>query len=150
MMELVVGEFANGYGYLRPNPVSIRPECFRLRFGIARCMQKLQKMKILGVFRQGIMIPDTIRPREYSTGGDTDGGIHGSDDDPNVLNANRNDDGQWLNTNWDKPDNKWNDNGAFAFLVPQPSSFLLSLLGGVLLCKLSTPTPEHPADLIDL
>jgi hypothetical protein len=95
-------------------------------------MQKLQKMKILGVFHQGIMIPDTIQPRECSTGGDMDGGIHVSDGDPNVLNANRNDDGRWLNTNWDKPDNKWNDNGAFAFLVPQLSSFLLSLLGGVL------------------
>lgn len=51
-------------------------------------------------------------------GGGTDGASHVSDGDPNVLNANRGDDSQWLNTNWDKPDNQWNDNGAFAFTVP--------------------------------
>ncbi len=47
-----------------------------------------------------------------------DGIPHISDGDPNVLNANRNDEGRWLNANWDKPDNQWNDNGALAFLVP--------------------------------
>ncbi len=51
-------------------------------------------------------------------GGSMDGIPHISDGDPNVLNANRNDEGRWLNANWDKPDNQWNDNGALAFLVP--------------------------------
>ena len=36
-------------------------------------MQKLQKMKILGIECQGIMMPNTIQPREYSTGGGADG-----------------------------------------------------------------------------
>jgi len=35
---------------------------------------------------------------------------------PDVLDANRND-GQWVNTYWDNPDNRWNDNGAFVFPV---------------------------------
>lgn len=35
-----------------------------------------------------------------------DGTTHASDGDPNVLNANRNDDGRRLNANWDKPDSK--------------------------------------------
>jgi len=43
--------------------------------------------------------------------------ITGSDGNPNVLNANRNDDGQLVGANWDKPDNQWNDNGAFVFPV---------------------------------
>lgn len=46
-----------------------------------------------------------------------DGTPHASDGDPNVLNANRNDDGRRLNANWDKPGNQWNDNGLFAFPV---------------------------------
>ena len=33
-----------------------------------------------------------------------DGDSHISDGNPNVLNANRNDDGQWVNTYWDNPD----------------------------------------------
>jgi hypothetical protein len=46
-----------------------------------------------------------------------------SDGDPNVLYSNRNDDGQWLNANYENPDNKWNDNGGFAFEAPQLSHF---------------------------
>ena len=49
-----------------------------------------------------------------------DGASHISDGDPNVLNANRNDDGRWVNANIDRPDSHWNDNGAFAFVVPPP------------------------------
>ena len=79
-----------------------------------------------------LKIPNTIQLREYSMGGGLDGKIHISDGNPNVLSSNRNDDGQWLNAYWDNPDNKWNDGGAFAFVVPQLSSFLLSLPRGVL------------------
>jgi hypothetical protein len=50
-----------------------------------------------------------------------DGGIedfpHISDGNPNVLNANRDDKGRWLNANWDNPDDYWDDRGASAFLV---------------------------------
>ena len=43
--------------------------------------------------------------------------ITDSDGNPNVLNANRNDDGRLVNANWDKPGNQWNDDGAFVFPV---------------------------------
>jgi hypothetical protein len=46
------------------------------------------------------------------------------DGDPNLLNANRNDDGRWLNTTYDRPDNKWNHDSGFAFVVSKLSSFL--------------------------
>ncbi len=62
-------------------------------------------------------MPNSIQPREYSIGSGIDGHAHNSDGNPNVLNSNRNDDGRWLNANWDKPGNQWNDNGAFAFPV---------------------------------
>jgi len=71
-------------------------------------------------------MPNTIQPQEYSRGGEMDETFYISDGDPNVLNTNRNDDGRWLNTNWDHPDNQWNDNGAFAFLVPE--TLFISLL----------------------
>lgn len=76
-------------------------------------------MKILGARCWSIAIPNSIQPGEYSMGGGTEGASYISDGNPNVLNSNRNDDGQWLNANWDHPDNQWNDNGAFAFLVPE-------------------------------
>ena len=59
-----------------------------------------------------------MQPGEYSTGSGLGGASHNSDGDPNVLYANRNDDGRWVNANWDNPGNQWNTNGAFAFLVP--------------------------------
>jgi hypothetical protein len=53
-----------------------------------------------------------------------EGTSHNSDGDPNLLGVNRNDDGSWLNANWDKPDNRWDANDGFAFALPQLSSFL--------------------------
>ena len=44
--------------------------------------------------------------------------IRDSDGDPNVLHAHRIDDGPWLRAPWDHPDYRWDDYGAFAFLVP--------------------------------
>ena len=52
--------------------------------------------------------------------------ITDSDGNPNVLYANRDDDGQWVNANWDKPSNQWNDNGAFMF--PVSATLLISSL----------------------
>ena len=40
------------------------------------------------------------------------------DGDPSALNANRYDDGLWLDAFWVHPDHRWYDVGAFAFLVP--------------------------------
>ena len=45
-----------------------------------------------------------------------------SDGDPNLLGANRNDDGRWLNAYYDNPDNRWSRGDGFAFAVSQVSS----------------------------
>ena len=58
---------------------------------------------------------------EYSKSGVIGGILHNSDGDPKLLSANRNDDGSWLNTNYDNPDNKWNRSDGFAFVVSQVS-----------------------------
>lgn len=71
-----------------------------------------------------------------------------SDGNPNVLSANRNDDGRWLNANYDRPDDNWNDNGGFAFVFSQLSSFLSRLCGRVLFCELPVPAAEHFACFI--
>lgn len=65
---MVVGAYAGDYGFPLPNPVSIRPEYPRLRFRIARCMQTLQKMKILGVECYGIMMSKTAEPPQTIPG----------------------------------------------------------------------------------
>jgi hypothetical protein len=38
-----------------------------------------------------------------------------SDGNPNLLNANANDEDPWLNTNYDHPDNQWNAKNGFVF-----------------------------------
>jgi len=48
--------------------------------------------------------------------------IKDSDGDPNLLNANRNGDGRWLNAYYDRPGNRWNRESGFAFAVSQLSS----------------------------
>ena len=94
-------------------------------------------MKILGIKRQGIVMPNTIQPREYSKGGGSDGISHNSDGDPKLLGTNRNDDGHWLNAYYDKPDNRWNRENGFAFVVSQISSFLPHyFVGGVLFSEI--------------
>ena len=90
-------------------------------------------------------MPDSIQSGEYSMGSGIDGASYNSDGDPNVLNANRNDDGQWLNANWDHPDNQWNDNGAFAFLVPATHSHFSPRFGGV---EFFTSCPFHPPSIL--
>lgn len=77
-------------------------------------------------------MPDSIQPREYSGGGGTDDISRNSDGDPNLLGANRNGDGRWLNANFDDPGNRWNCGDGFAFAVSQLSSFLTRFCGRVL------------------
>lgn len=45
--------------------------------------------------------------------------IKDSDGDPLLLNANRNDDGRWLNADDDNPDIQWLRGDGFAFVVSQ-------------------------------
>ena len=65
-----------------------------------------------------------------------------SDSDPNLLGANRNDDGRWLNAYYDRPDNGWNHDDGFAFAVSQLTSFLSRFRGRVLFYKLTAPVPK--------
>lgn len=88
-------------------------------------------------------MPDQIQLQEYSRGGDVDDISCNSDGNPNLLNANRNDDGRWLNANWNDPDDRWNRDNGFAFVVSQISLFLSQFRGRVLFCKLPVPTAEH-------
>ena len=60
-------------------------------------------------------------------GGGTDGISYNADGNPNVLGLNRNDDGRNVDANWDNPANQWNDDGAFAFLVPATNPISLPL-----------------------
>jgi len=83
-------------------------------------------------------MPNKIQLGEYSMSSGTEGISHNSDGDPNLLNTNRNDDGRWLNTTYDNPDNRWNSDYGFAFVVAQFFSFLSwRLVGRVFLCKTS-------------
>ena len=70
-----------------------------------------------------------------------------SDGDPNLLNANRNDDGQWLNANYDNPDNRWNRSNGFAFAASQLTSFSLLLCGRVFFSELSSPSSKISTNL---
>ena len=93
-------------------------------------------------------MPNSIQPREYSKGGGMDDISRNFDGSLNLLGTNRNDDGSWLNTYYDNPDNRWNRDNGFAFAVSQISSFLLRIVGGVLFLELSVPPAEHPANFI--
>jgi hypothetical protein len=66
-----------------------------------------------------------IQSGEYSMGSGLDGVLYISDGDLKLLGANRNDDGQWLNTYYDNPDNRWNRENGFAFVSALISLFLL-------------------------
>ena len=65
------------------------------------------------------------------------------DGNPHFLNANRNDEGRRLDTNFANPDNRWNDNDGFAFRVPKVFSFLPRFSGGVLFLELAIPATKH-------
>ena len=96
-------------------------------------------------------MPNTIQPREYSKGSGLDDISYNSDGNPNLLNANRNGNGRYVNAYYDKPDNRWNRNDGFAFAVPQLSSFLSHFIAGrVLFCKLPAPSAKHFADFLYL
>jgi hypothetical protein len=81
-------------------------------------------------------MPNTIQSREYSKDGEMDDTLYNSDGNPNLLSANRNDDGRRLDTYYDNPDNRWNVDNGFAFVLSQISSFL-SCFGGRVLFFLS-------------
>jgi hypothetical protein len=75
-------------------------------------------------------MPNKIQPRENSKGGVTEDILRSSDGDLNLLNANRNDEGRWLNTAYDNPDNEWNRENGFAFVLSQLSHFSPAFTAG--------------------
>ena len=79
-----------------------------------------------------------------------DGTSHISDGNPNVLNANRNGDGHWVNAYYGNPDNQWNDNGAFAFPVSATLFTSRPASAGLSFNQLAIPPAEHPTNLINL
>ena len=91
-------------------------------------------------------MPDSIQPREHSKGGGTGGISCNSDGDLNLLNANRDDDGRWLNAYNDRSDDRWRRDNGFAFVASQLSSFLSRFCGGVLFYELAVPPAEHLAN----
>jgi hypothetical protein len=52
-----------------------------------------------------------------------------SDGDLNMLGVNRNDNGRWLNTYNGNPDNRWNREIGFMFLVPATRFVTLPIYG---------------------
>ena len=48
--------------------------------------------------------------------------INDSDGDPRLLNANRHVAGRWLYASYDRPDDRWNREGGFAFVASQSST----------------------------
>lgn len=89
-----------------------------------------------------------FNPERDSKGGVPDDILRSSDGDLNLLNANRNDEGRWLNAYYDNPDNRWNRENGFAFVLSQLSSFLPRLYGGgVLFYDLTAPAAEHLTSL---
>ncbi len=85
-----------------------------------------------------------IQRGEASRGSGMGGILHISDGNPNLLGANRNDDGQWLNAYYGKPDNRWNRDNGFAFAVSQLSLFLSHFLREFSFSKFFNNFPRHP------
>ena len=72
-MFSAIGEYADDHVFSATEASIHAPRIFSSaswRIEIAWCMQKLQKMKILGIGCQGIIMPNTIQPGEYSMGSD--------------------------------------------------------------------------------
>lgn len=67
----------------------------------------------------------------------------------NVLELNRNDSEDWVNAWNANPENRWNAENRFLFLLPQLTSFLLHLRWWrSLFYQLVTPPTEHLSNLV--
>jgi hypothetical protein len=75
-----------------------------------------------------------------------------ADGNSHILGTDRNDGNSSLNAYYDNPDNKWNRENGFAFVLAQLFSFPNpALVRGLVLIfsfDVSTPSAEHPSDLI--
>ncbi len=68
---------------------------------------------------------------KHLKGGGNDGILHNSDGDLRLLSVDRNDNGSWLNVNYDNSDNRWNRDNGLAFVSSQVFQTPL-FIGGVL------------------
>lgn len=68
-------------------------------------------------------MPNTIQPQEYSRGGGMEGTSYRTDSDGNlnIFNVEHDDDDLWLNANYGNPDNFYNGNNRFLFVLPRIS-----------------------------
>jgi len=76
-----------------------------------------------------------------SRSGGVDGALYISNGNPDLLDANRYDDGRRLDAYYDNPDNRWNRGLGFAFVVSQ-LFFFSSYLGEFcfITCPLQPPS----------
>jgi hypothetical protein len=75
--------------------------------------------------------------------------LYVSDGDLKLLNVNRDNDGRWLNSYYDNPDNRWNRENGFAFSVALLSLFLPdSFCRGVFFCQIVVPATKHLASFV--
>lgn len=64
-------------------------------------------------------MPNSIQSRDYSKDSVPEDISRNQGGDPNLLSTNRDNDGRSLNANYDRPDDRWNRENGFVFLVPQ-------------------------------
>lgn len=68
-------------------------------------------------------MPNTIQPREHSRGSGIEGTLYITDSDGNLkaFNVKHDDNGLWLNSNNGNPDNVWNPDNHWVFVLPRNS-----------------------------
>lgn len=93
-------------------------------------------------------MPNTIQPREYSRGSGRDDTlcITDSDGNLNVFNVEHNDNGLWLNSNNGNPDNVWNPDNRWAFVLPRNLLHFSLLSGEFCFCN----WPFHPPSILPI
>jgi len=91
-------------------------------------------------------MPNTIQPREHSRGGGRDGTLYITDSGGNlkVFNVEHNDNGQWLNSNNGNPDNVWNPDNQWVFVLPRNLLHFSPLWGEFCFCS----WPLHPPSIL--
>ena len=74
------------------------------------------------ILREGLVAPVSSLSFERNENGHFELSVTGLDltgeQEVVRLEADRDDDGQWVSTYWDYPDNRWGGGGAFAFPIP--------------------------------
>jgi len=96
---------------------------------------------------------DKTQPRDYSMGSGSGGVLYNTDSDGNLrlFKVNHDNDDQWLNSNYDNPDNIWNLDNSFVFVRFRKSLYFFikpRLFKRGLRYNLLAPAAKHIADLV--